>query len=691
MADQLRVGITLDTGKLTNEAARKVKAAVEDLNKVLEDTGAKISTADLGQKQLEKYNKILENTAKKRAALMEELGQGTPQLLPGLDDMPVQVSQTRKQFDMLGMSIQQVAREMPAFAYSASTGFMAISNNLPMLADAIQQIRRENDALAAAGQKTVPVWKQVAKSFLSWNTAMSVGITLLTVYGSQIADSISNMQLFKKAIDPAAEAQKQLNDATKKGTENAQKELTQLNVLYGAATDDTRSRQERLDAVKRLQDEYPAYFKNLSDESIMAGQAADAYTRLTKSLTDAAIARASMDKMTENATKLLSLNDQKAALEKQLAPAVALRDQLMKTPVIGEGGASALNNAIINAARLENQLKGVNTEIEALNAANDKLAKNVNISSLVDGGGKGSSGKNLNTNLSTIGGLTNKINELREAQSKASTEQAISLEKEIQLYQKRLNLLQLTIAKAMTGNLADNNYKDKLETPGMTGVDAPLMKLNIPVTFEISQNQIQENLQRMRQMFSDSIPEFDFTGSAVDGLQSIAGIMGSLSGVLNDSAGAWASWGATLLQTIAQVIPQIIALANTQIAASVEQTTANTAVAASGAAASVASIPIVGWVMAAGAVASILGVLASLPKPKALASGGIAYGPTLALVGEYAGASSRPEVIAPLDRLQSLIQPAQPDWGKFYVETKIRQGDLYIAVMGENYRRKRTR
>ena len=106
---------------------------------------------------------------------------------------------------------------------------------------------------------------------------------------------------------------------------------------------------------------------------------------------------------------------------------------------------------------------------------------------------------------------------------------------------------------------------------------------------------------------------------------------------------------------------------------------------------SVASIPIVGWVMAAGAVASILGVLASLPKPKALASGGIAYGPTLALVGEYAGASSRPEVIAPLDRLQSLIQPAQPDWGKFYVETKIRQGDLYIAVMGENYRRKRTR
>ena len=606
-----------------------------------------------------------------------------------LQQMAESAQQAAPRFNQLNMSIQQVARELPAFSYSISTGFMAISNNLPMLADAIQQIRRENEDLRASGQKTVPVWKQVAKSLLSWNTALSVGITLLTVYGSQIAEGISKMQLFKKAIDPTVEANKQLNEAIKKGTEEAQKELTQLNVLYGAATDDTRRRKERLDAVKQLQDQYPAYFKNLSDESIMAGQAADAYARLTKSLTDAAIARASMDKMTQNATKLLNLNDQKKALEKQLAPAVALRDQLMKNPVIGEGGASALNNAIINAARLESQLKGVNSEIEALNAANDKLAKGINISSL-DNGGKGSTGKVLNTDLSTTGGLINRINELKEAQSKASAEQAVNLEKEIRLYQERLNLLQLTIQKGAAGHLANDNYKDLLPASDITGVTDPV-EVAVPVTFEMSQGQFQENLQRMRQMFSDSIPEFDFTGSAMDSLQSLAGIMGSLSGVLNDSAGAWASWGATLLQAIAQVIPQIIALANTQIAASVEQTTANTAVAASGAAASVASIPIVGWVMAAGAVASILGVLASLPKPKALASGGIAYGPTLALVGEYAGASSRPEVIAPLDRLQSLIQPAQPDWGKFYVETKIRQGDLYIAVMGENYRRKRTR
>lgn len=650
----------------------------------------------MADSQLYKFTVQLDDRASTAAQSIQKgldgVARTARQASEGVAQMGASVSQAASvapRFNALGASLQQVVRELPAFSMSVNTGFLAISNNLPILADAIASARKENEALKASGQTAIPVWRQVAGSLLSWQTALVLAVTVLSTNGKEIATWISRQLSLGQAVDASAEAQKQLNDATPKGTENAQKELTLLNVLYGAATDDTRSRKERLDAVKQLQDQYPAYFENLSNESIMAGQAADAYARLTKSLTDAAIARASMDKMTQNATKLLNLNDQKEALEKQLAPAVALRDQLMKTPVIGEGGASALNNAIINAARLESQLEGVNSEIEALNAANDKLAKGINISSL-DNGGKGSTGKVLNTDLSTTGGLINRINELKEAQSKASAEQAVNLEKEIRLYQERLNLLQLTIQKGAAGHLANDNYKDLLPASDITGVTDPV-EVAVPVTFEMSQGQFQENLQRMRQMFSDSIPEFDFTGSAMDSLQSLAGIMGSLSGVLNDSAGAWASWGATLLQTIAQVIPQIIALANTQIAASVEQTTANTAVAASGAAASVASIPIVGWVMAAGAVASILGVLASLPKPKALASGGIAYGPTLALVGEYAGASSRPEVIAPLDRLQSLIQPAQPDWGKFYVETKIRQGDLYIAVMGENYRRKRTR
>lgn len=69
-----------------------------------------------------------------------------------------------------------------------------------------------------------------------------------------------------------------------------------------------------------------------------------------------------------------------------------------------------------------------------------------------------------------------------------------------------------------------------------------------------------------------------------------------------------------------------------------------------------ASIPFVGIGIAVGLIALMIAAMASLPK---FASGGIAYGPTLGLFGEYAGASSNPEVVAPLDRLRSLIGGSQ--------------------------------
>ena len=93
--------------------------------------------------------------------------------------------------------------------------------------------------------------------------------------------------------------------------------------------------------------------------------------------------------------------------------------------------------------------------------------------------------------------------------------------------------------------------------------------------------------------------------------------------------------------------------ASTQVAAANSlEATSNTAVAASGAAKSVAGIPILGPALAVAAVAAVLASLANLPK---FANGGVVYGPTLGLIGEYGGASSNPEVIAPLSRLRSLI------------------------------------
>lgn len=57
-------------------------------------------------------------------------------------------------------------------------------------------------------------------------------------------------------------------------------------------------------------------------------------------------------------------------------------------------------------------------------------------------------------------------------------------------------------------------------------------------------------------------------------------------------------------------------------------------------------------------LAQLTSVVGAVKNMTAFAEGGIVSGPTMALVGEYAGASNNPEVIAPLNRLRSLIQPA---------------------------------
>lgn len=93
-----------------------------------------------------------------------------------------------------------------------------------------------------------------------------------------------------------------------------------------------------------------------------------------------------------------------------------------------------------------------------------------------------------------------------------------------------------------------------------------------------------------------------------------------------------------------------------------------------------ASIPFVGFGIGAGFVASMLAVVAAAGIP-ALAEGGVATGPTLALVGEYAGASGNPEVIAPLDKLRGMLkEPAGVDFGKVEFEIK---GRTLVGILNK--------
>lgn len=146
--------------------------------------------------------------------------------------------------------------------------------------------------------------------------------------------------------------------------------------------------------------------------------------------------------------------------------------------------------------------------------------------------------------------------------------------------------------------------------------------------------------------------------SIVDGIKGVIAIIQMLTGVSEAHAAAKAAETAAVATEAAAettAAGQKVA-ANSSVAASnLALATTNTLAAGSGAASAVSSIPFIGPVLAIAAIASVIGAIMAIPK---FASGGIAYGPTLGMFGEYAGASNNPEVVAPLDKLRQLIEPA---------------------------------
>lgn len=210
----------------------------------------------------------------------------------------------------LNVSIQQIARELPALSVSANTFFLAISNNLPMFVDELKKARVEYELLKKSGQTATPVFKQVLGSLLSWQTALVVGITLLSSYGGEITKWVGSLFDARKEIDYLKQFQEDLNKAQKEGVKNSQDEAVKLDILYRAAVNLNKPMGERKKAVEELKKQYPSYFKNISDENILIGKAADSYQRLSTSIIAAAKARAIENKLVEKSKERLDLQSE---------------------------------------------------------------------------------------------------------------------------------------------------------------------------------------------------------------------------------------------------------------------------------------------------------------------------------------------------------------------------------------------
>lgn len=301
----------------------------------------------------------------------------------------------------LSMSIQQIGRELPSLAMGWNTFFLAISNNLPILSDEISRARKEYEMLKKSGQSATPVWKQVVSSLLSWQTALTVGITLLTLYGDEIIEWVKGLFSAESATRKIVDVQGELNKVSLEGAKNAQEEKTKLDILYRATQNASLSMEKRKAAIEELQRVYPKYFENFSEEEILAGKASAAYDRLSKSIVSAAKAKAAFDMITqqqnivlENEQKITDAYARREPVERRMDE-FRKREQEAASRPYGDAGLTIERKDIEEELRaIDEEIAGYRSAIFNANKLSKELEESIDVTDLIGdtGGGNGDGG-----------------------------------------------------------------------------------------------------------------------------------------------------------------------------------------------------------------------------------------------------------------------------------------------------------
>ena len=267
---------------------------------------------------------------------------------------------------------------------------------------------------ALTGQITKAKNALTAFHLLTKSSPWGIIIAGITAASVALVSWISKNREAKKAQEEERKALEQqaaaMRDISESSASYAKNEITQLKALYDAATDEAKSKDERIKAAQRLQTLYPEYFGQLKTEAILVGSAKSQYEDLTVAIIASARARAAADKIKENEGELLDLEMQNEELTPQLTSAVQRRDaakreldavkaqerEKMNAAALGDvresnsqvrasGRVTApyqdtYDTAQSQVTTLQNEINANQRQIDQLTAANRELAEKYNVS-----------------------------------------------------------------------------------------------------------------------------------------------------------------------------------------------------------------------------------------------------------------------------------------------------------------------
>lgn len=236
---------------------KNLEGSVNGLRKSIRDLTAQYNALSAADREGSVGNGIAERISKMQAqvsAAEQRLG-----------NFRSNVGNYQSAFNGLNVSVSQIVRELPSATMGANMFFLAISNNIPMLVDEINKLRAANKLAMKEGKQGVPILKQLGAAVFSWNSLISVGITLLTVYGKDIVSWIGNLFKGREAAMTMAEAQAEVNKQMAESSGSYGDQVAQLRALqlqWNQLGDDLKAKTE---FVKKAQETFKKLGVKIND------------------------------------------------------------------------------------------------------------------------------------------------------------------------------------------------------------------------------------------------------------------------------------------------------------------------------------------------------------------------------------------------------------------------------------------